>query len=70
MGAQHLALREGLLPSVCPSVLLAKGPAAGSSFQEHFLPETTAPVTPEQPLPRDDSRDGYVLSCPVLLVLH
>ena len=35
-----------------------------------LLLETTAPATPEQPLLRDDSRDGCVLSCPVLLVLH
>lgn len=35
-----------------------------------LLLETTALVMAEQPLLRDNSRDGFVLSCPVLLVLH
>lgn len=35
-----------------------------------LLSETTALVMAEQPLLRDNSRDGCVLSCPVLLVLH
>lgn len=73
-------LQEGsVLGRMCQSTSSALEVAAGYITQENrhgrkpcccFLLQTTAPGMPEQPLLRDDSGDGCVLSCPVLLVLH